>query len=215
MVINALNSGANVFMADFEDSDARRLGSNVIEGQMNLRDAMRARSSSKSPKANIYKLNDEFAVLFCPSARLAPAGEACSRSMAHPISASLFDFGLYFFHNAACCRSRHRSLFLFAKDGKPSGSALVERCLHLRAGIFRDSPGTIRATVLIETILAAFEMDEILYELKDHSAGSELRALGLHLQLYQEIQLSPEDQTLPDRAQVTMTSISSHRMSNC
>ncbi len=128
MVINALNSGANVFMADFEDSTSPTWR-NVIEGQINLRDAVRREISFTSPEGKQYRLNEKTATLFVrprgwhlPEKHLLVQGQ--------PISGSLFDFGLYFFHNAAALKARGTgSLFLPAQDGEPSGSALMEQRL--------------------------------------------------------------------------------------
>ena len=165
MVINALNSGANVFMADFEDANAPTW-ENCIEGQRNLTDAL-DRVISLDTGEKQYALNDEVAVLF-----VRPRGwhleERHFEVDGQPISASLFDFGLYFFRN----HDRNGRYFYLPK---------LES--HLEARLWNDiftwaeerlevEHGTIKATVLIETILAAFEMDEILYELRDHPPGS-------------------------------------------
>ncbi len=138
MVINALNSGAKVFMADFEDSTSPTWR-NVIEGQVNLRDAIRREITFASPEGKQYKLNEKTATLFVrprgwhlPEKHLLVQGQ--------PISASLVDFGLYFFHNAAALKAaRYRSLLLPAQTGEPSRSALVEQRLQLRAGYARHT----------------------------------------------------------------------------
>ena len=170
MIINALNSGASVFMADFEDSNSPTWRNNV-EGQINLRDAVNGTISFTSPEGKQYKLNDKIATLL-----VRPRGwHLVEKHMlvdGRPISGSLFDFGLYFFHNARN---------LLAKGSGPY-FYLPKMESHLEARLWNDvfnfaqdylgvPRGSIRATVLIETILAAFEMDEILYELRDHSAG--------------------------------------------
>src|SRR5665213_2406031 len=170
MVINALNSGANVFMADFEDSNSPTWDNN-LSGQINMRDAARGDITYASPEGKKYALNPKHAVLL-----VRPRGwhlEERHMSIGGlPMSGSLMDFGLYFFHNAKA---------LIAKGSGPY-FYLPKMQSHLEARLWNDvfvfaqqhvgvPQGTIRATVLIETILAAFEMDEILYELRDHSAG--------------------------------------------
>src|SRR5882672_6435473 len=170
MMINALNSGAQVYMADFEDSHAPTWRA-TIEGQINLRDAEIGTISYTSPDGKPYSLTPNPSTLI-----VRPRGwhldEKHVTVDARPISAALFDFGLFFFHNAAA---------LIAKGSGPY-FYLPKLESHLEARLWNDvfnlaqdelgiPRGTIRATVLIETILAAFEMDEILYELKDHSAG--------------------------------------------
>lgn len=170
MIINALNSGAKVFMADFEDSNSPTWANN-LEGQANLCDAVAGTISYTSPEGKLYRPNALVATLM-----VRPRGwhliEKHFEIDGQPISASLFDFGLYFFHNAKQ---------LVAKGSGPY-FYLPKMESHLEARLWNDvfvfaqgelgiPHGTIRATVLIETILAAFEMDEILYELREHSAG--------------------------------------------
>src|SRR5215207_5948801 len=170
MVVNALNSGAKVFMADFEDANSPTWDNN-IQGQINLRDAINRQIDYVSPEGKPYKLNDVVATLL-----VRPRGWHLSEKHllvdGQPVSGSLFDFGLYFFHNAKT---------LLAKGSGPY-FYLPKLESHLEARLWNDvfvlaqdtlgvPQGSIRATVLIETILAAFEMDEILYELRDHSAG--------------------------------------------
>jgi malate synthase len=169
MVINALNSGASCFMADFEDA-LSPTWSNVLEGQANLMDAVR-RTLSLDAGGKQYRLNEKTAVLIVrprgwhlPERHLLVDGE--------PVSASLFDFGLFFFHNAQELLDRGSGPYFY----------LPKLESHLEARLWNDvfnhaqdalglPRGTIRATVLVETILAAFEMDEILFELRDHAAG--------------------------------------------
>ena len=203
MVINALNSGAKVFMADFEDSTTP-LWANLLEGQANLRDAVRRTITFEDPTTGKgYKLKQQTAVLFVrprgwhlPEQHMLVDGE--------PVSGSLFDFGLYFFHNAAELRARGTGPYFY----------LPKMESHLEARLWNDvfvfaqgqlglPQGTIRATVLIETILATFEMDEILYELRDHSAGLNC---GRWDYIFSFIKKLAADQTmlLPDRGQVTM-----------
>src|SRR6476659_3172670 len=164
MLINALNSGANVFMADFEDSNSPTWQNN-IEGQANLRDAVRRTISFVSPEGKRYALNATVATLL-----VRPRGwhldERHFQVDGKPISGSLFDFGLYFFRNAQrLIRNGTGPYFYLPKLESHLEARLwndVFKFAQDRLGIPR---GTIRATVLIETILAAFEMDEILYEL--------------------------------------------------
>jgi len=170
MLINALNSGARVFMADFEDANTPTW-SNLVEGQVNLVDAIERRIDFTSPEGKEYRLKDKIATLL-----VRPRGwhldERHVEVGGKPISGSLFDFGLYFFHNAK------RQL----EKGSGPYFYLPKLESHLEARLWNDvfnfsqdalgiPRGTIRATVLIETILAAFEMEEILYELRDHSGG--------------------------------------------
>ena len=172
MVINALNSGASVFMADFEDSNSPTWTNN-LEGQINLRDAIGGTITYTSPEGKELQAQ-RTRPRRCWCARAAGTWwRSISSVDGKPISGSLFDFGLFFFHNAkALIAQRHGALFLPAEAGEPPGGAPVERRLRVRRRTTLGIPrGTIRATVLIETILAAFEMDEILYELREHSAG--------------------------------------------
>jgi malate synthase len=196
MVINALNSGARVFMADFEDANAPTWA-NCIEGQRNLTDALE-RDISLDTGEKKYTLNEQVAVLF-----VRPRGwhleERHLEVDGEPMSASLFDFGLYFFRNHA----RNGRYFYLPK---------LES--HLEARLWNDvftwaeerllvEHGTIKATVLIETILAAFEMDEILYELRDHSAGLNAGRWDYIFSVIKKLGHRPEF-VLPDRAAVTM-----------
>src|SRR5580698_6802814 len=170
MVINALNSGANVFMADFEDSTSPTWR-NVIDGQVNLRDAIRREITFASPEGKQYKLNEKTATLFVrprgwhlPEKHLLVQGQ--------PISASLVDFGLYFFHNVAALKAHGTAPYFYLPKMESHREARLWNSVFNFAQDALGIPrGTIRATVLIETLPAAFEMDEILFELKDHSAG--------------------------------------------
>ncbi len=202
MIINALNSGASVFMADFEDSNSPTW-SNNIEGQHNLRDAIRGTISYVSPEGKQYQLGPNLATLF-----VRPRGwhldEKHFLVEGKPISASLFDFGLFFFHNVAALLSKGTGPYFY----------LPKMESHLEARLWNDvfclaqdelgiPRGTIRATVLIETILAAFEMDEILYELRDHSAGLNCGRWDYIFSFIKKFRAHPEF-VLPDRSQVTM-----------
>jgi malate synthase len=203
MLINALNSGARVFMADFEDANSPTWA-NLVEGQVNLIDAIERRIDFTSPEGKKYRLNDKVATLL-----VRPRGwhldERHVEVDGKPISGSLFDFGLYFFHNAT------RLL------GKGSGPYFYLPKLesHVEARLWNDvfnfaqddlgiPRGTIRATVLIETILAAFEMEEILYELRDHSGGLNAGRWDYIFSIIKKFRNRPEF-VLPDRVQVTMT----------
>src|SRR6478736_6485107 len=170
MVINALNSGAKVFMADFEDANAPNWR-NMVEGQINLRDAIRRSIRFTNPDGKEYRLNEQVAVLM-PRPRGWHLLEKHVLVDGRPVSGGLFDFGLYFFHNAKELLARGSGPYFY----------LPKMESHLEARIWNDAfvlaqnalgipQGTIRATVLIETIPAAFEMDESLYELRNHSAG--------------------------------------------
>ena len=204
MVINALNSGANVFMADFEDANTPSW-QNLIEGQANLMDAVRRTITFDDPQTGRhYNLNEKTAVLFVrprgwhlPEAHVLVDGE--------PMSGALFDFALYFFHNARELVARETGPYFYLPKLESSREARLWNNVFLHAQARLGLPkGTIRATVLIETILAAFEMDEILYELRDHSAGLNC---GRWDYIYSFIKKFSEDPNcvLPDRGQVTMT----------
>src|ERR1700691_4097721 len=202
MVINALNSGANVYMADFEDSNTPTWNNN-IEGQQNLRDAIRGTIRYEGPEGKQYQLGAKLATLM-----VRPRGWHLDEKhfLVHgkPISGSLFDFGLYFFHNAATLLDKGTGPYFY----------LPKMESHLEARLWNDvfcfaqselgiPQGSIRATVLIETILAAFEMDEILYELRDHSAGLNCGRWDYIFSFIKKFQAHPEF-VLPDRSEVTM-----------
>ena len=200
MMINALNSGASVFMADFEDA-LSPTWANVIEGQVNLIDAVRRRLRFESPDGKEYRLNDRTATLL-----VRPRGwhllERHVTIDGVPVSASLFDFGLYFFHNAAELVSRGSGPYFYLPKLESHLEAQLWNSAFLMAQEALDIPrGTIRATVLIETIAAAFEMDEILYELREHAAG--LNA-GRWDYIFSIIRKLPHGTVLPDRSQISM-----------
>jgi malate synthase len=203
MIINALNSGANVFMADFEDSHAPTW-TGTLEGQINLRDAVAGTIAYTNPQGKAYRLADKTATLI-----VRPRGwhldEKHMLVDGARVSASLFDFGLYFFHNARALISRGSGPYFY----------LPKLESHLEARLWNDvfvaaeealglPPRTIKATVLIETILAAFEMDEILYELRDHIAGLNCGRWDYIFSFIKKFRNRP-DFVLPDRALVTMT----------
>ncbi len=205
MIINALNCGANVYMADFEDASTPTW-TNMVEGQFNLIDAVRRTIEFVDPTTNrAYRLNDKTAVLF-----VRPRGWHLSeRHMlvdGQPMSGSLFDFGLYFFHNAKEALSRGTGPYFYLPKIESHLEARLWNDVFVAA---QDALGvpqkSIKATVLIETILATFEMDEILWELKDHSAGLNC---GRWDYIFSFIKKFREQawSVLPDRGTVGMTS---------
>ncbi|MBP9502653.1 MAG: malate synthase A [Candidatus Promineofilum sp.] len=203
MVINALNSGASVYMADFEDSHSPTWAA-TIEGQINLRDAVNRTITFTSPEGKEYRLNDETAVLLAR-----PRGwhleEKHVQVDGAPMSASLFDFGLYFFHNARNLLARNTGPYFYLPKLESHLEARLWNDVFVMAQGLLDLPvGTIRATVLIENILATFEMDEILWELRDHSAGLNCGRWDYIFSAIRKFQKHPSF-FLPDRAQVTMT----------
>ncbi|HUA83312.1 MAG TPA: malate synthase A [Bryobacteraceae bacterium] len=202
MVINALNSGANVFMADFEDANSPTWMNN-IDGQMNVRDAVRRAIEYQSPEGKQYRLNEKIATLL-----VRPRGwhlnEKHVLQGGRPISASIFDFGLYFFHNARELMKRGTGPYFYLPKLESHLEARLWNDVFNAAQDALEVPrGTIRATVLIETILAAFEMDEILYELRDHSAGLNCGRWDYIFSFIKKFRNFPEF-VLPNRAQVTM-----------
>ncbi len=202
MVINALNSGANVFMADFEDSNAPTW-SNCLEGQRNLRDANRRTIEYRSPEGKLYELGPKPAVLF-----VRPRGwhmvEKHFPINGSPISASLFDFGLYFYHNFRTLMDRNTAPYFYLPKMESYREARLWNDVFLHAQEYVGIPrGTIRATVLIETISAAFEMDEILFELRDHSAGLNCGRWDYIFSFIKKFRCHPKF-TLPERGGITM-----------
>ncbi len=203
MMINALNSGARVFMADIEDS-LSPTWANVVAGQAALRAAVRCELTFDSPEGKAYRLNESLATLV-----VRPRGwHLVERHVlvdGSPISASLFDFGLYFFHNAAELLSRGSGPYFYLPklEGRAEARLWNEVFLHAQAtlGIPR---GSIRATVLIETILAAFEMDEILHELREHAAGLNAGRWDYLFSSIKKFRVSGGP-VLPERGQLTMT----------
>jgi malate synthase len=203
MVINALNSGAKVFMADFEDSHSP-VWDATLQGQINLSDAIRRTISFTSPEGKSYKLKDSIATLLCR-----PRGWHLEEKHllvdGKPISGSLFDFGLYFFRNAKELLSRGSGPYFYLPKLESRHEARLWNDVFLHAQEALGLPvGTIRATVLIETILAAFEMDEILFELREHSAGLNCGRWDYIFSVIKKFAARPEF-VMPDRAQVTMT----------
>jgi malate synthase len=203
MVINALNSGASVYMADFEDAHSPTWAA-TIEGQINLRDAVVREITYTSPEGKHYKLNDTTAVLL-----VRPRGWHLNEKHVlvdgEPMSGSLFDFGLYFFHNVRNLLDRNTGPYFYLPKLESHLEARLWNDVFVKAQNDLGIPqGTIRATVLIENILATFEMDEILWELREHSAGLNCGRWDYIFSAIRKFQKHPEFY-LPDRAQVTMT----------
>ena len=203
MVINALNSGARVFMADFEDSTTPTWA-NVMEGQINLRDAVRRAISYEDPATGkSYKLSEKPAVLFV-RVRGWHLEEAHVLVDGEPMSGGIFDFALYAFHNAKELLARGSGPYFYLPKLESHLEARLWNEIFVAAERELGLPaGLIKATVLIETILAAFEMDEILYELREHSAGLNC---GRWDYIFSYIKKLAGDRAivLPDRGQVTM-----------
>jgi malate synthase len=202
MIINALNSGASVFMADFEDSNSPTWENN-LSGQINLRDAIRGDIRYSSPEGKEYALGPKTAVLL-----VRPRGwHLVERHLlvdGSQISGSLMDFGLYFFHNAKTLMAKGTGPYFYLPKMQSHLEARLWNDVFLFAQEYVGVPrGTVRATVLIETILAAFEMDEILYELREHSAGLNC---GRWDYIFSFIKTFRNNKAflLPDRSQVTM-----------
>ncbi len=203
MMIGALNSGADAFMADFEDA-LSPTWDNIVNGQINARDAVRREITFENPDGSVRTLNEQIATLL-----IRPRGWHLDEKHVlvdgKPISASLFDFGMYMFHNAAERIARGTGPYFY----------LPKLESHLEARLWNDAfikaqddlgvpQGSIRATVLIETLPAAFEMEEILYELRDHSAGLNAGRWDYIFSAVKRFKSQPTF-TLPDRVQVTMT----------
>jgi malate synthase len=199
MIINALNSGANVFMADLEDS-LSPTWEGVIGGQEALYQAVRRALTFVSPEGKQYALAERTALLF-----VRPRGwaleEAHARFGGRPMSGSLFDFGMYFFHNAAELLRRGVGPFFYLPKMESHLEARLwnDVFVHAEAAL-KIAPGSIKATVLIETLPAAFEMDEILHELREHSAGLNC---GRWDYIFSFIKKQPE-RLVPDRSLLTM-----------
>src|ERR1700723_2204009 len=218
MIINALNSGASVYMADFEDSNTP-IWSNNIEGQHNLRDAIQGTIRYESPEGKKYQLGSKLATLM-----VRPRGWHLDEKHflvdGKPISAALFDFGLFFFHNVAPLLGKGTGpYFYLPKLENHLEARLWNYVFNFAQDELKIPRGTVRAPVLIETILPAFEMDEILYELRDHSAGLNC---GRWDYIFSYIKKFAEDPhaVMPDRGQVGMTahflrSYSLHLIKTC
>ena len=203
MIINAMNSGAKVFMADCEDATSPTW-SNLIQGQANLRDAINRVIEFTSPEGKKYALGEKTATLM-----IRPRGwhlvERHFKVDGVPISGSLFDFGLYFFHNARTLVSRGSGpYFYLPKLESHLEARLWNEVFNFAQDELGIPRGSVKATVLIETILATFETEEILYELRDHSAGLNCGRWDYIFSFIKKFSHRP-DFVLPDRSQVTMT----------
>ena len=203
MVINALNCGASTFMADFEDANCPTW-ENMIDGQINLRDA-NLRTISLEQNGKHYRLNENTAVLI-PRPRGWHLDEKHVLIDGQPVAGGIFDFALYFFHNAKTLLARGSGPYFY----------LPKMESHLEARLWNDifvmaqqalgvPPGSIRATCLIETVVAAFEMDEFLWELREHSAGLNIGRWDYIFSCIKKFR-SNSKFCLADRSQVTMTS---------
>jgi malate synthase len=203
MVINALNCGASTFMADFEDANSPTWD-NMISGQANIMDAVR-RAITFDQAGKQYRLNDKTAVLI-PRPRGWHLDEKHVRLDGKPISGSLFDFGLLFFHNAAELIARGSGPYYYLPKLESHLEARLWNDIFTFAQKKRGIPhGSVRATVLIETIPAAFEMDEILWELREHSSGLNIGRWDYIFSCIKKLR-SHHEFCLADRSQVTMTS---------
>lgn len=203
MMINALNSGASAFMADFEDS-LSPTWPNVTTGQENLFDAVRGMLSYRSPDGREYRVGEHPATLL-----VRPRGwhleEPHVRVDGEPVSASLFDFGIYLYHNARALLEQGAGPYFYLPKLESHREARLWNDVFVAAQERLGVPrGSIRATVLIETIVAAFEMDEILYELRDHAAGLNAGRWDYIFSVIKKFR-NRGDMVLPDRAQVTMS----------
>jgi len=202
MMINALNSGANVFMADFEDATSPTWD-NLLEGQRNLVEAYE-RTLSLETEKKTYELNEEFAIIV-----VRPRGWHLEEKHflvdGRPMSASLFDFGLYLFHAGRVALATGTGPYLYLPKLESHIEARLWNDVFVWAQDQLEIPrGTIKATVLIENILAAFEMDEILYELREHAAGLNAGRWDYIFSVIKKFRHDPGF-VLPDRAQVSMT----------
>jgi malate synthase len=203
MMINALNSGAKMFMADLEDANSPTW-ENQVQGQLNLMDAIRRTITFANPDGRQYKLNPQTATLL-----VRPRGWHMTEKHVlvdgAPINASMFDFGLYFFHNAKELLARGSGPYFYLPKMESHREArLWNDVFNMAQDMLGISRGSIRATVLVETVLAAFEMDEILYELREHSAGLNAGRWDYIFSCIKKFKDQPGF-LLPDRAQITMT----------
>ncbi len=201
MVINALNCGANTFMADFEDANCPTWH-NMIDGQINLRDA-NARTITLEQNGKSYKINDKPAVLF-PRPRGWHLDEKHVTLDGKSISGAIFDFALYFFHNVKTLLARGSGVYLYLPKIESHLEARLWNDVFVMAQAELGVPqGSIKGTVLIETIVAVFEMDEILYELREHSAGLNIGRWDYIFSAIKKFRLN-KNFCLADRAQVNM-----------
>jgi malate synthase len=204
MTINALNSGAKVWLADFEDASTPAWA-NVVQGQLNLRDALDRAIDFTSPEGKSYVLGEDLATIVVrprgwhlPEKHIVVDG--------HPMSGSLVDFGLYFFHCAQRQIDADKGPYFYLAKLESHLEARLWNDVFVRAQDFLGIPaGTVRATVLIETYPAAFEMEEILYELREHSSGLNAGRWDYIFSVIKKFRSRGREFLLPDRAQVTMT----------
>ncbi|WP_028281307.1 malate synthase A [Arthrobacter sp. H5] len=204
MTINAMNSGAKVWLADMEDSSTPSW-SNVINGQLNLQDALARRIDFTSPEGKEYRLGEQ-----APTIVVRPRGwhlpEKHLLVNNKPISGGLVDFGLYFFHNAHTLITQGRGPYFYLPKIENHLEARLWNDIFIQAQQLLGIPqGTIRATVLIETITAAFEMEEILYELREHAAGLNAGRWDYIFSVIKNFRTRGPRFVLPDRTMVTMT----------
>lgn len=203
MMINALNSGADVFMADLEDANTPAW-SNVIEGQINLRDAIDGTITFTNPDGKAYRLNEQVGLLM-----VRPRGWHLDEKHVlvdgEPMSGSLFDFGMYFFHNARRLMAKGTGPYFYLPKMESHLEARLWNDVFIMAQNELGLPiGTIKVTVLLEHILLSFEIEEVLYELRDHIAGINAGRWDYIFSCIKKFRSQP-DFLLPDRAQVTMT----------
>ncbi len=203
MVINALNSGAKTYMADFEDAHSPTW-EGTIQGQINVRDAVAGTITYQSPEGKAYQLNKQIATLI-----VRPRGwhllEKHVLIDGQPISGGIFDFALFFFHNVRPLLAKGSGPYFYLPKIESHLEARLWNDIFVMAqDLLKIPQGTIKATVLIETILASFEMDEILYELREHSAGLNCGRWDYIFSAIKKFRNIPEF-IFPDRAQVTMT----------
>jgi malate synthase len=204
MMINALNSGADCFMADLEDANSPTWA-NVVEGQANLMDAVRREIALEQPGGKSYRLNETTATLM-----VRPRGwhmeESHLRVDGAAASASLVDFGLHFFHNARELLARGSGPYFYLPklEGRAEARLWDDVFTHAQRALGVPH-GSVRATVLVETVLAAFEMEEILYELRDHAAGLNAGRWDYIFSAIKKLGTRPDAPVLPDRVRITMT----------
>ncbi|MBO0826500.1 MAG: malate synthase A [Streptosporangiales bacterium] len=204
MTVNALNSGANVWLADFEDANSPTWA-NMVEGHLNLIDAIDRRIDFETPEGKAYRLGDQLATIV-----VRPRGwhltEKHLQIGGEPVSGSLVDFGFYFFHCAKRQIDRGQGPYFYLPKLESHEEARLWNDVFVRAQELLGIPrGTIRATVLIETFPAAFEMEEILYELREHSAGLNAGRWDYIFSVIKYYRTRGRGFVLPDRAAVTMT----------
>jgi malate synthase len=203
MLINALNSGADVYMADFEDANTPTW-QNMVEGQVNLVDAVERTISFENPDGRTYRMNDQTATLLVrPRGWHLPEKHVVVDGT--PVAGALFDFGLFFFHNARKLIEKGSGpYFYLPKLENHREARLWNDVFEFAQDALQIPRGTIKATVLLEIVLSAYEMNEILYELRDHSAGLNAGRWDYIFSIIKKFNSRP-DFLLPDRAQVTMT----------